>query len=501
MSTDPAPPAGADPPPLLELRDIGKRFGSVVALDGVSFRLGRAEIRALLGENGAGKSTLMKIAFGLVRPDTGEIRVDGARQAVGTPRDARRLGVGMVHQHFTSIPTFTVAENVALAAGWGPPTAATRARLRQLMEQTGIALPPEDRAEDLSAGLKQRLEVLKALAADARILLLDEPTSVLPPSETAPFLALVQSLRERGVSSVLITHKLDEALRIADQVTILRRGRVVRTGPIRDETARSLAEGMLGGGEGPPATPAPRAPGEVLVRLASVRVARLSATGSALEQGTLTAHAGEILGVAAVEGNGQRELLRAIAGQAVATEGSLEVAQPVAFIPEDRTREALIAEFTLEENLALWQGREAPWVRGGWIDWAAVRQRTQQLLGEYGVVARGPEALAGELSGGNQQRVVIASAAERGPRVIVAENPARGLDLRATREVFDRLRAAAAAGAAVVLHLPDLDELLVVADRIVVVARGQTVTMPAGSTREQVGRALLAGAPAAGATG
>ncbi len=498
MSTDPAASAGRDTPSLLELRDIARRFGAVVALDGVDFRLGRGEIRALLGENGAGKSTLMKIAFGLVRPDRGTILVDGTPIEVPDPRAARRLGIGMVHQHFTSIPTFTVAENVALAAGWGPPTRATRARLQALMEKTAITLPADTRAEDLSAGLKQRLEVLKALAADARILLLDEPTSVLPPSEAAPFLALVRALRAHGVSSVLITHKLEEALRIADQVTILRRGRVVRTGPVGGETTASLAEAMLGTGDAAPPSSGRGVSGEVLVRLDAAEVARLAGTGSGLLAGTLTVHAGEILGVAAVEGNGQRELLRLIAGQVTAHAGTAQVAQPVAFIPEDRTREALVGEFTLAENLALWQGAEAPWVRRGWIDWPAVRRRTAELLGQYGVVARGPAALAAELSGGNQQRVVIASAAERQPRVLVAENPARGLDVRATREVFARLRAAADAGAAVVLHLPDLDELLAVADRVLVVARGRTTLPPADSTRDRIGQLMLGGGTPAG---
>ena len=480
-------------PPLLELDAIRKHFGATEALAGVSFVLQPGEIHALLGENGAGKSTLMRVAYGLVRADAGRILVDGQERTVPDPRAAQKHGIGMVHQHFTSIPAFTVSENVALAAGWGP-GAGLRERVRGLIAETGWALDPDARTDTLSAGLKQRLEVLKALASEARILLLDEPTSVLPPSEALAFLELVGRLRDRGIAAVLITHKLQEAIRVADRVTILRRGALVRSGPVAGETEATLAAGMLG------AAPERRAPipsirrSERLVQAVDLGVARIGASGSGLRRANLVVRAGEVVGVAAVEGNGQRELLRALAGVAPPTAGHVEVSGPVAFIPEDRTTEALIGSLSLTENLVLALGRTAPWVRGGWLDWQAAEVSAGELLRTHAVRASGPEALAASLSGGNQQRFLVAMAGERRPRVLLFENPGRGLDLRATAEVFGMIRRAAADGAAVVVHLPDLDELLDVADRIVVLAGGVLHDLPAGATREAIGHLMLGAA-------
>lgn len=479
--------------PVLELRGISKRYGSVEALREVDFTLEAGEIHALLGENGAGKSTLMKVAFGLVRPDAGIIAVDGASARLRDPVDARRLGIGMVHQHFTSIPAFTVLENAALSAGWRLKRTVARDRLRQLSEQTGLGLDPDARVEGLSAGLKQRLEVLKALAADARILLLDEPSSVLPPSETETFLALIQGLRARGVSSVLITHKLAEALAVATRVTVLRRGGVVHSGPIAGLTPDLLAGFMLGEAGEPPEPRGLPAVGEVRARMDAVSVPRIGASGSGLHQASFTARAGEIVGIAAVEGNGQREFLRALAGLVKPRGGTLEVSRPVSFIPEDRSTEGLIGELSLTENLVLSQGRSAIAVRGPWIDWAAAKARSHELIEAYEVRATGPEATPHSLSGGNQQRLIIAAALERRPRVIVAENPTRGLDLRATAEVQARLRQAARQGVAVIVHLADLDELLELADRIAVLANGILIELPAGAGRDLIGRHLLGG--------
>jgi simple sugar transport system ATP-binding protein len=479
--------------PALELRGISKHFGTVEALRGVDFTLEAGEIHALLGENGAGKSTLMKAAFGLVRPDEGRIAVDGNRVRLRDPVDARRLGIGMVHQHFTSIPAFTVLENVALSAGWALKRAVAMERLSVLSDRTGLGLDPGARVEQLSAGLKQRLEVLKALAADARILLLDEPSSVLSPAETDSFLALVQGLRAQGVSSVLITHRLAEALAVASRVTVLRRGSVVHSGPISGQTPVSLAGFMLGEA-GPASEPrVARVAGEVRVRMDEVSVPRIGGSGAGLYRASFTARGGEIVGIAAVEGNGQREFLRGLAGLATPRSGTLEVDRPVSFIPEDRSSEGLIGELSLTENLAVSQGRSAPWVRGPWIDWPAAAARSRELIESYGVRATGPQALASSLSGGNQQRYIIAAALERRPRVLVAENPTRGLDLRATAEVHERLRDAAREGVAVIVHLADLDELLDLADRIAVLANGVLVELPPGTDRTLIGRHLLGG--------
>jgi general nucleoside transport system ATP-binding protein len=485
-------------PPALAMRGIAKRFGSVQALRGADFVLGAGELHALLGENGAGKTTLMHVAFGLVRPDAGEVSVDGVPRAIGSPRVARRLGIGMVHQHFTSVPALTVAENVALAAGWPVAPAPLRARVQELGERYGLPLDPDARAGGLSVALKQRLEIVKALASEARVLLLDEPTAVLAPNEADELLRVVRAFTQAGGSAVLITHKLDEALAAADRVTVLRQGSVVFTGAVAGQTPGSLARAMIGTSDSPNAeSPAPPADAPrdspVLVRLHELEVPRESGYGIAVRRATLAIGAGEIVGVAAVEGNGQRELLRAVAGRLQPLRGRREVAGPVAFIPEDRTTEGLIPSLSLTENIVLGSRHDDPWVRRGRVDWKVASGRTAALLQEYGVTAPGPDVPAGSLSGGNQQKVVLGRELSRQPRVVVAENPTRGLDLRATEAIHARLRAAAAAGAAVLVYSSDLDEVLTLAGRLLVAARGSIIDVPAGATRAEIGELMVTG--------
>jgi simple sugar transport system ATP-binding protein len=480
------------------MRGVIKRFGSVQALRGADFTLAPGELHALLGENGAGKTTLMHVAFGLVRPDAGEIVVAGVPRAVGSPRVARRLGIGMVHQHFTSVPALTVAENVALAAGWPVAPGALRDRVRAVAERFGLPLDPDARAGSLSVAVKQRLEIVKALASDASILLLDEPTAVLAPGEADELLRVVRGFTQAGGSAVLITHKLDEALDTADRVTVLRQGAVVFSGPVAGQTAASLAAAMVGDAtprngapEGSPVQPAADAP--VLVRLDELEVPRESGYGIAVRRATLSIQAGEIVGVAAVEGNGQRELLRAVAGRLQPLRGRREVAGPVAFIPEDRTTEGLIPSLTLTENLVLGSRPDEPWIRRGRVDWKVARARTASLLHEFGVSASGPDAPAATLSGGNQQKVVLARELARQPRVVVAENPTRGLDLRATEAIHGRLRDAAVNGAAVLVYSSDLDEVLALAGRLLVASRGSISEVPAGATRARIGELMVTG--------
>jgi ABC-type uncharacterized transport system ATPase subunit len=492
------------PAPTLELRQIQKRFGSVHALRGADFTLEPGEVHALLGENGAGKTTLMHVAYGLVRPDAGKVVVGGVPRAVTSPRTARRLGVGMVHQHFTSIPALSVAENVALAAGWPVTPEPLHQRVRALGERVSLPLDPDLLAGRLSVGLKQRLEIVKALAADARILLLDEPTAVLAPGEANELFRVIRAFTESGGSVVLITHKLDEALAVASRVTVLRQGSVVFTGPVAGQTTASLAQAMIGDAEHRTAAvltgvkasarEAPSAPGPALVRLEALEVPREGGFGIAVRHASLMVHGGEILGVAGVEGNGQRELLRAVAGRLLPIRGRLETAGPIAFIPEDRTTEGLIPELTLTENVVLGSRPGDPWLRRGRIDWGLAGQRTAVLLREFGVVAPGPHARASGLSGGNQQKLVVARELGRAPQVIVAENPTRGLDVRAEAEIHARLRAAAATGAAVLVHSSDLDEVLRLAHRVVVVTRGAVLPVAPGATRAQIGELMVAGA-------
>ena len=485
--------------PSLELAGIRKRFGSVHALRGADFTLLPGELHALLGENGAGKTTLMRIAAGLLRSDSGEVRVGGSRRPALSPRAARRLGIGMVHQHFTSVPAFTVAENVALAAGWPVSPGPLRERVRELGDRTGLPLDPDARVERLSVGLRQRLEIAKALAADATILLLDEPTAVLAPAEVENLFGVIRRFTAAGGSAVLITHKLDEALAAADRVTVLRRGEVVLTGPVGGQDAATLTAAMIGQaapdehGEAPGIPVAALGPGRPLVRVESLEVLRDDGLGIAVRGASLVVRSGEIVGVAAVEGNGQRELLRAVAGRVRPLRGVCDVAGPLAFIPEDRSTEGLIPEMTLTENVVLGSVGSGPWIRGRKIDWREARARTAALLEEYAVTAPGPEAPAATLSGGNQQRLVLARELSRRPSVVVAENPTRGLDVRAGAAIHARLRRAASEGAAVIFHSSDLDEVLELATRVVIARRG-TLTEPApGATRETVGALMLAG--------
>jgi ABC-type uncharacterized transport system ATPase subunit len=494
-------------PPALTLRGIRKHFGSVQALRGADFTLMPGELHALLGENGAGKTTLMHVAYGLARPDAGTVAIAGAVVSVPSPRAARRLGVGMVHQHFTSVPALSVAENVALAAGWPVHPAALRERVRALAERIGLPLEPDTPAGRLSVGLKQRLEIVKALATDVRILLLDEPTAVLAPGEAEELLRVVRAFTAGGGSAVLITHKLDEALGAADRVTVLRQGVVVHEGAVGGETRESLAAAMIGSGargespqeDGRPlrfaqgAEAGKPASARVLVRLEELEVPRDTGYGIAVRRATLVIRSGEIVGIAAVEGNGQRELLRAVAGRLHPLRGRREVAGPVGFIPEDRATEGLIPTLSLTENVVLGSRADDPWIRRGRVDWRVARARTAALLAEYEVAAPGPDVPASALSGGNQQKVVVARELARQPRVVVAENPTRGLDLRAAAAIHARLRGAAAAGAAVLVYSSDLDEVLALAGRILVASRGTLIEPPPGASRAQVGELMVTG--------
>ena len=483
---------------VLELSGIHKRFGSVQALRGADFTLDAGEVHALLGENGAGKSTLMHVAYGLFQPDSGEITINGTRQRVQSPRRARSFGIGMVHQHFTSVPALTVAENIALTAGWAVSPQQLRERTRRLCNETGLELDPDQRAGRLSVALKQRLEIIKALASSVRILLLDEPTGVLAPLEAAELFRMMRAFTERGGAVVLITHKLDEALIAAGRVTVLRSGAVTYSGTAVGQSVQSLTQAMIGRADTPVSSAAIASSvsrsnsNAELVKFDALEMPRESGYGIALRQASLVVRAGEILGIAAVEGNGQRELLRAIAGRLEPLRGRLQVKQPVGFIPEDRTTEGLIPEFTLTQNVVLGSGSDAPWIHGGRIAWKEARTRTAELLAQFGVAASGPGVRAATLSGGNQQRLILARELSRDPAVVVAENPTRGLDINAAAAIHDRLRSVAAAGATVIFHSPDLDEVLQLANRVIVMVRG-VITEVTGLPRGEVGAVMLGG--------
>ncbi|HEX5005267.1 MAG TPA: ATP-binding cassette domain-containing protein, partial [Gemmatimonadales bacterium] len=400
----------------------------------------------------------------------------------------------MVHQHSTAVPALSVMENIALAAGWPVFPRRLRRRVSELTRRLSLPLDPDVPAARLSVALKQRLEIVKALAADARILLLDEPTAVLAPAEVEELFRFVREFAAGGGAVVLITHKLAEALSVADRVTVLRQGVVVMTAARAEVAAESLTIAMIGGAA--PVAERPQSPrdGPVLVQCERLEVKAESGTG--LREASFTIRGGELVAVAGVEGNGQRELLRAVAGLQRPFRGLLEVARPIAFVPEDRTTEGLIASLTLTENVVLGVGRSAPWIIGRRfrrVHWTSARYRTAELLEQFGVRASGPDALAGTLSGGNQQKLLMARALDRRPRVLVAENPTRGLDLQAAAAIHARLRVAAAGGAAVLVYSSDLDEVLELGDRVLVAAGGVVTEAPAGVDRHRLGEMMLRG--------
>jgi general nucleoside transport system ATP-binding protein len=477
----------------LELTRVSKRFGATQALRDVSFRVRRGTVHALLGENGAGKSTLVGTAFGLVGADSGTVVAGDPPRAISSPAAAMAAGVGMVHQHFTNVPAMTVAENISLGGRGAFRADRAAATVHEIGRRTGLTLDPGTLAGSLPVGAQQRLEIIKALARDATTLLLDEPTAVLAPAEAAELLAWLRDFANRGGSVVLITHRLREALGIADEVTVLRRGAtVVASAPAGSVDERSLTAALLG--EKAPGDlglkridrereASPRAEREI-ARLAHVWV-QDEREVAVVQDVSLAVRAGEVLGIAAVEGSGQHALLRVLAARTPVTRGHAELPSKIGFVPEDRQREGLVLDLSLAENLALrGAGR-----RTGRIRWHVERAAAETALREFNVRARGPAEKARALSGGNQQKLVLARELSDAPDLVVAENPTRGLDIRATRDVHARLRRAADAGAAVVLHSSDLDEVLALSDRVVVMHAG-TLREVAGD-RETVGRAML----------
>ena len=485
-----------DEPPALALQGIDKRVGMTRAVISASLRVHPGTVHALLGENGAGKSTLMRISYGMERPDAGTIQVRGASVRLDSPADAIALGIGMVHQHFTLVPVMTVAENVALGDHGMLNLQRTIAGLRELSERTGFALDPQVRVERLSVAAQQRVEIAKALMRHARILVLDEPTAVLPPSESAALLRWLRSFADQGNAVVLITHKLGEALSVADDVTVLRRGRTVHAAPAANATAASLTDAMLGSAdasERPVRSSGDRRYGQDPAGPPIFRAERVTLVDTAgvvrVREASFVVEAGEIVGVAGVEGGGQRELLRALAGRLPIASGILERPSVVGFVPEDRHRDAVLLDRPLVENIAL-RGAGA---RRGIIDWNAVRARTESLMRSFDVRAAGPRVPMRTVSGGNQQKLVLARELDAdgttGPQAIVVENPTRGLDVRAAAQVHDRLRAARDGGAAVIVYSSDIDEVLELASRVLVAYAGSV--RESAVDREAVGRLML----------
>jgi general nucleoside transport system ATP-binding protein len=510
-----APATAAPSGVAVAMRGITKRFPGVVANEKVDFEAAAGEVHALLGENGAGKSTLSNILTGLYRPDEGEIFLYGEQVQFETPRDALDAGVGMVHQHFRLVEPFTVAENIALGEHGTKAGGSFRidprrieARVRELGERYGLAVDPRARVWQLSVGEQQRVEILKALYRDARILILDEPTAVLTPQEAEVLFVTLRAMAADGRTVIFISHKLNEVMAVSSRVTVLRGGRSIATVQTSEASPRSLASLMVGR-ELSEATREERAePGAPMLEVEDVWAAG-SRGADAVKGVSLTVRAGEIVGVAGVAGNGQRELAETIAGLRQPARGSIRVAGKavrcgdpraaseagIAFVPEDRMTTGASPGLSIASNLVLRSYRKAPVSRGPLLMLGHIHDRAKELIAKYRVSAPGPSAPARVLSGGNLQKVVLAREFSGNPQVVLAASPTQGLDVGATETIRSYLCDAAAGGAAVLIFSEDLDEILELADRVAVIYEGALVgEMPArGASVEEIGLMMAGG--------
>jgi general nucleoside transport system ATP-binding protein len=497
--------------PALELRGITKRFGPVVANDGIDFDLRQGEVHALLGENGAGKSTLMSILYGLYSPDEGEIHVNGEPVEVDSPSRAIDLGIGMVHQHFMLVPVMTVTENIVL--GEEPKKGALldikegSRRVKELSDRHGLAVDPDALIEQVSVGMQQRVEILKTLYRDARILILDEPTAVLTAQESSELFEVLKSLKEDGVSIVFISHKLNEVLAISDRVSVLRRGKKVDTVPTEGATEQSLARLMVGRDVLLRVEKDEAKRGEPVLEVEDVHV--LDERGLEAVKGvSLEVREGEIVAIAGVDGNGQLELVQSIAGVRRPESGQVRVAghdvtghsvrattdAGLGHIPEDRQLCGLVLDFTLAENLALREYRKEPLSKRGFLSIGQMKERARKLLKEYDVRGGEPDTLASALSGGNQQKVAVAREIASNPNLLIAHQPTRGLDVGAIEFVHGRLLAEREAGRGVLLVSLEFEEIRALADRILVLYEGRVVgEFPPEVSEEELGVAMTGG--------
>ncbi|HEU5279995.1 MAG TPA: ABC transporter ATP-binding protein [Gaiellaceae bacterium] len=502
--------------PLVRLEGVTKAYPGVVANDDVTLELRAGEIHALLGENGAGKTTLMGTLYGLHRPDAGSIIVDGREAGIHSPRDALALGIGYVQQHFSLIPTLTVAENVVLALRGSDSKLSVRggnARVRELAATYELDVDPTARVEDLSVGQQQRAELLKALARETRILLLDEPSAVLTPQESEGLGVVLRRLAENGVGIFLVSHKFSEVLGISDRISVLRRGRLVGTLDAASASRATLAEMMVGELRAVEARPVPAAHHDASPRLEVSDLWVAAERGGFAVKGVgFTVNPGEVLGVAGVEGNGQVELTEALAGVRRPAGGTIRVdGQPlggrsprrtrrlgITHIPADRHQSGLVASMSVEDNLVLPVADQSPYSVGRVLRRGAIRKLARRLISEFDIRVPGSGVLAGALSGGNQQKLILARELSRRPSVIIACYPTRGLDFGATEAVQQAILDHRDEGAAIVYVSVDLDELLSLSDRIIVLHHGalQGEVSAAVATPEQLGL-LMGGAAAA----
>ncbi len=520
MRMKPAQPVLPDHALGLEITGMTKRFGAFTALEEVSIRVAPGSLHALLGENGAGKSTLVKCIVGFHPPDSGQIQVDGHEQAIRSPHDAHSLGIGMVYQHFTLVPSMTVAENLVMSRGDVPAVldwSKERARLAAFMDTVPFRVPLDRPVSQLAVGEKQKVEILKQLYLQRRFMILDEPTSVLTPAEADEVLGMVKGLARAGqVTVLMITHKFREVTGFADEVSVLRRGRLAGSGRVAALTPAQMAGMMVGERELPQGrsqdddavqASLPRAQGtDAAPRLVLNELVVESDIGQpAVNRVSLAVRPGEILGIAGVSGNGQRELVQALVGQRAPRSGEIRVdgtpyratraemrRHRVYSLPEEPLRNACVPRMSVAENMAFRNFDLAPLASGFWLRRGAMLAQAARWIGEFGVKTRGPGAAIGTLSGGNVQRAVLARELSWPVSVLIVANPVFGLDFAAVAEIHARILAARAAGAAVLLVSEDLDELLELSDRLVVISEGRLVheTATASADIDVIGRCM-----------
>jgi simple sugar transport system ATP-binding protein len=498
---------------LLELREITKQFPGVCANDHVSFDLRAGEVHALVGENGAGKTTLMKILYGLYRPDSGSISVEGSEVSVRGPRDAISRGIGMVHQHFMLFPPFTVLENVIIGeeahrAGVLS-TREQRSRVQAIMDENGISVPVDARVEELAVGLQQRVEILKILFRGARILIFDEPTAVLTPQESNELFRTFRALTAHGKGVIFITHKLDEVLAVADRITVIRQGKIIRTMDRAGVTKPMIAELMVGKPVLMEVDRPDLEAGRTVLEVRDLKVR--SARGFAAVDGiSFSVRAGEVYGIAGVEGNGQSELVHAIAEGVDIESGDILLEgvsarrwsvrrrreKGIAHIPEDRLKYGLLLPFSIATNLTLGRHDKPPFAtRLQLVNTRAVRESARAIIAQYDIRTPSENTPANALSGGNQQKAVVARELSAEPHLLVASQPTRGVDIGATEFIHRQIMKARSEGKAVLLVSADLDELLALSDRVAVIFKGKIVReFPhEKAVREEVGLAMTGG--------